>query len=453
MYQNQGQPFNPGMPQVVNGQQSAYPMLATPPYTMVAPAQQQGSQSAYPMQAQPMPQFYMPNDAATAAQYEQSAKNSEGQKSFATYLKIPGPNGSTKWDRSVPKGYTNAVCLQILPPWGADKPIFWEAKTHFFHTQSKPKGTVLSYSGEDSLFMQAVRLGLQHPDKRIQDLANKHGRPRSQFLYNSLDLSNPSTHYDKNGVMRPLILSVGSIVQNRLKTITETRGGISKLVHPINGRPLRYTKKKTGSEDMNVEYDLLDLDPQPLDPYFYPALENLWDLSKEFQPATDNEMIQIIQELGLPMPATGQAFAQVPQQYQQQQGYNPNPQPQWGNPYQQPQAPQAPMQQNYMGGMAPPVMAAQPQAPVYQQPMQYQPQQMPQPTYQAPQAPMPQQNMQHPMLQNMPPMTMNAPIPQPPVLNPPPITSTGINTLPPMPQQSEGALPPNPLDSLGPLPF
>jgi len=274
---------------------------------------------------------------------------------------------------------------------------------------------VLGYAGEDSLWMQAVHLGMQHPDPRIQEIANNYGRVRRQWLYNVVDLSNPTTHYGQDGIMRPFILGAGSTLQKDIGILADTRGGISKLVHPISGRPLRYMKKKTGPEEMNVEYGVLDLDPAPLNQYFFPVMEKLWDLEAQTKAAMPEEMMRAIQEIGLPMPATGQSFGQVPQ------SYNPNPAPAWGNPYAQPQ-------------QAPPQYGAPPPPPPYAQPMQGQQQQMPfvppPPPQMVPQfapPPPPPPVSGQPSMGNMPPPPPPmGQFPQqmaPPQLAPPPVSS------------------------------
>ena len=290
-------------------------------------------QGGYPQQqpvapAGQIPQFYEANDVQAAQGYQQAAQAAATFGPLAPFLRVPGPRGQTKWgDSSVPVGYQGETLIHLLPPWAAGKPVYVEAKTHFYKSTVHPKGTVLGYGGEDSLWLQAVRLAMAHPDPRIQKLANDYGRVRRQWLYNVVDLSNPTTHYGQDGIMRPFILGVGSNLQKDLGLLADTRGGISKLVHPISGRPIRYTKKKTGPEEMNVEYGVLDLDPASLNPYFYPVLEHLWDLEAQSQASTIEDMARAIQEIGFPMPATGRSFGQVPQ------SYNPNPAPVWANPY------------------------------------------------------------------------------------------------------------------------
>jgi len=397
---------------------------------------QQGYPQQPAMPAGPMPQFYEANDAQASQGFQQAAQAAAQFGPNPQFLRVPGPRGQTKWDGSVPVGWQGELTIHLMPPSAAGKQVFVEAKSHFYKSAAHPRGAVLGYAGEDSLWMQAIHMGMQNPDPSIQKMANDYGRVRRQWLYNAVDLSNPTTHYGQDGVMRPFILGAGSTLQADIGRLADTRGGISKLVHPVSGRPLRYMKKKTGVEEMNVEYGVLDLDPQPLNPYFYPALEHLWDLEAQAKVAAQEEMVKAIQELGLPMPATGQAFAQVPQ------SYNPSPNPAWPNPYPQ----QVPVvgpsmglqypQQQAQAGWGPPAPMMAPGAPMPQQPMGGQwgapppppppmgSQQMPQ--FAAPPPP-PPVSSQSPMAgapMPPPPMPMGPPMMQPPPpMAPPPVSS------------------------------
>lgn len=396
-------PPQPGYPQMAPG----YPQQMPPGYP------QQVAPGYPPPQAAPpqMPQFHEANDAAAAQAYSQTPQSQFGPK--PNFLRVPGPNGQTRWDSSVYPGYEGSVIIHLLPPWAAGKPVFVESKNHFFKSATHPKGMVLGYAGEDSLYMAAIRLGMQHPDPRIQKIANDFGKIRRQYLYNVLDLSNPTTHYGQDGIMRPFVLGAGPNLQTDIGRLVDTRGGISKLVHPINGRPLKYSKKKTGPDEMNVEYGVLDLDPQPLNPYFYPALSNLWDLEAQTTPATQEDQLKAIQELGLPMPATGQSFGQVPQ------SYNPAPAPQWPSPY----PGQAPM-----GAPPPPQGWAPPPPQGFAAPP---PQQMPQWAPPPPAAPQPQWPQQ-------------APSAAPQMPPPPPPAASGWGAPPPMGQPGMTGAPPPP---------
>ena len=412
------------------GPQQGYPQQ--PPYY--------GPQQGYPQQPQQgypqMPQFNDVNDAATAQAYSQVPTSQFGPK--PNFLRVPGPNGQTRWDGSVHPGYENSVIIHLLPPWAAGKPVFTESKNHFYKSVGHPKGMVLGYAGEDSIYMAAIRLGIQSPDPRMQKMANDFGRVRRQYIYNVVDLSNPTTHYGQDGIMRPYVLGAGPNLQTDIGRLADTRGGISKLVHPMSGRPLKYSKKKTGPEEMNVEYGVLDLDPSPLNAYFYPALEHLWDLEAQTAPASQEDQLRAIQELGLPMPATGQSFGQVPA------AYNPNPAPQWGSPYPQtgqmgqvpPSAPQ---------GWAPPVQGYAPPPPPQQQWQGQASMAAPQMQMQMPPPPPPAAGGwgAPPPLAMGNPVTMGAPPPPPPPVGMYPGAMAPPQMAPPPVSSQPGGVPPN----------
>jgi len=153
------------------------------------------------------------------------------------------------------------------------------------------------------------------------------GRVRRQFLYNVVDVGNPATHYGQDGIMKPFVLAAGAQLQADIGRLANVRGGISKLCHVEQGRDLIVSKKKTGPEERNVEWGMLDMDPGPLVQSLWPTLQVLWDLETLHKAPTMEEVLGYIRELGLPMPSLGGSFGQVPQ------GFNPNPSAPYPSPY------------------------------------------------------------------------------------------------------------------------
>jgi hypothetical protein len=289
-----------------------------------------------------------------------SAQGGGGKGTLPNFLKVPGPAGQVKWDASVHIGYEGRLRIRILPPWAAGKPVWHEVKSYFYRSPQNPKGKVLVYMGEDSLFQHALHLALQNPDQRLQTIAQQFGRVRRQFLYNVADVGNPQTHYGQDGIMKPFVLAAGPQLQADIARLANARGGISKLVHVEQGRDLILSKKKTGNEERNVEWGMLDMDPAPFTQQLWPLLQTLWDLESVNKLPTQDEVIAAIRELGLPMPATGPSFGQVPGGYPGGAypggGYQPNPGAPWPNPMQTAPAPAPGFPQGpapYQGGPAP----------------------------------------------------------------------------------------------------
>ena len=149
---------------------------------------------------------------------------------------------------------------------------------------------------------------------------------------------------------------------------------------------------------MDIRYSVLDFEVSPLPPQFYPMMENLWDLEElDAEPSIDT-MVQIVQELGFPMPG-----GQSPRTF---------PVPAGPNPYEQMQPPQ--MEQRQAGVVIPGNT---------------------QPAYGA--QSMPMQSSMYPstgMQGNTPPQSFN----------PPPLSSTGAQRIPnvpnysPQPSQAQG---------------
>ena len=419
MYQNQypNQFQQPNFQQPAQGMNQYPPMpQGGPPMPMGYP-QQQAAPQQQPMTAPP-PTYGV--DDAQAQQAYQKAQQASQFKLAANFLKILGPRGETNWE-TVHPGYEGKTIVWICPPWAEGKPVFVEIKSHFFKSAQHPRGQALPYQGEDSLYMQAIRAGLNSPDPRLREAAQNWGKVRKQFLYNVLDLSNPSTHYGQDGIMRSFILGCGATVHGDIGVLAANRGGMSRVVNIQKGRPMLLIKKKTGPQNIDIDWKVIDQDEQPLNQYFWPALSNLWDLEAQARVPTQEEVITAIQEIGLPMPVTGASFGQVPPPYSSTH------QAPWGMPQAQ---------------------VLQGQAPQYQAPVQ-------QPMYQAPQqfVPQPAMPMMQPQAvqQAMPPMpnqmagmqqSMPAMPPPPPVSSQGPVSAyppnPGMQPPPPAPMGSQG---------------
>jgi len=412
-------PYWPTATQTPPQHQGGNPQFSQPQMPQQQMPQQQMPQQQFPGQ---MPLFHAPDEQAVQQQLGDIDKRAQDRQSqggdFARFIRVPGPQGQVKWDAGVPIGYVGHVDVYLCGGWAAGVVMpMVECVTHFVKSMSNPKGFNITCSNDENcMFCQAKALAIQSPDPSIQQSAASWGRKRYQTLYNVLDLTNPQSHYGNDGIMRPYILGAGSQLQSDLKRMFDARGGVTIFCHPTQGRPIRVTKKKTGPNERDVEWGAIDLNPMPLDQYFYPALQNLWDLSQRVQPSKPEDIQKVIMELRWPMPGAMQAQAHA--QPQAPMSFNPAPQPPYPNPYGSPPMPPAGMATAGTVPPPPPGMAPAPSMPPPPQ-QQF----MPPPPQMAPQPP--QQGM--------------APPP------PPPVTSDGQG-IPPLPQQQPGmgAPPPPP---------
>ena len=510
-----GQPTNPGVPvqpqpaqQVV--QQPGYPVPPAPapqpvqPGMMPNPAAMAGvAPSAFvqpgavmPAQPQPqpggVPQYHMPNDADVLAAYHhhrQEAANWGSGGDRIPFVKWPGPQGQTKWDKTVPIGYEASVYAYILPPWGPGKNIFRIVRSHFWKSYNSPNGTSVGCPGSaQCLICQAKEAALNTADPNLQKRAKEFGRVRTQYLYNVVLLDNPNGHFGQDGQMRPFVLGSGAFLHKAIGDIVEDKKGALNVVDPMRGRPIRMKRNKNGPNDMDIQYAAIAQDPSPMPSHFYPCLQNIWDLDKLDKQPTMDDMVKAVQDMGLPLPAgmptvQPQAF---PTQAFPTQGFQPAPAPAQPNPYPQPQIPVGdPQATTYMPPPAdpyefpprepvvqttqmypaqvptqpmpapvPPPVQAQPQYPVNPTPAQMptQPAPMQQPVYPVPTQQPIQQPIQTapPAQMPVPPPVTSQPAPQQPVQVPQP--TQAIPAPPPpgtvVPQQApaapQGQIPPAP---------
>jgi len=406
-----------GQPQYGQQQQMPPPPLPQPP-TVGAPQQAIG----------------FDEQAALAALQESEARAATRGGSggpLSNYVKVLGPRGQIKWGPDVPVGFTGEVLVWLCGPYAPGMQLPWvETCTHFVKTMSRPKGVVIPCSDDDKcLFCQSRELALSSHDPRQNQAAQMWGRKRRQYLYNAINLSDARANWYKDNQMRPCVLGASSLLQKALATIMNTRG-IKAVVDYANGHPIKLLKKKTGPEDINVEWSAIDLNAQPLDQYFWAATYQLWDLAKENDPTPPDQILRVVQELGMPVPP-GAAQFQVPA------GYQPTAQPPYASPYPS-QPPQYPPQAaaGAMGSylppgppMAPPMTQAPPQyqqAPAYTPPVGSLP--PPPPVHSAPAA------MAGQMLPPPPPPTA----PGGSQMAPPPMGQSGPFQAPPPPPPGQG---------------
>ncbi len=296
-------------------------------------------------------------------------------------------------------------------------------------------------------------------DASLIQRAKDWGKIKRKFLYNVILLDNPQAHLGQDGLPRPLILDAGPMLQPQIVDLIKQLNGATNLVDYQIGRPLRLTKKKTGMNDMDVEYSInvANLNgAEPLPPQFYAMTHNLWDLKKIAQVSTPEQIQKAIMEMGLPMPNGGAppAFQQQPQPaypspYPPQSGYPPAA----GAPGYPPPAPGGYPPPGYPPPAAPPP-AYPPQQPAYPG---YPPQQQQAPVYppQQPAYPPPVPGgyppPAGPMMQPPPPYN-GAPGGYPPQGPPPNLVPPPVS-LPPSPGYPPGAYQPQPSQAPGGAPL
>src|SRR4030065_636232 len=299
------------------------------------------------------------------------------------FVKFLGPRGEEKWD-SVSIGYKSIVRAYILPPSMEGQNIFTISKKHFWKSHKNPRGTSITCVGENCPICRAKRFAIDSGNLEIQKRAKEFGAIRTQYLYNVAMLDNIQGHFD-GGAPKPFVLSAGARLHTAIGNLVEDRG--INICDPVQGRPIRLKKEKTGPSQMDVEYHATDEEPSPLPQALWPVLANLNDLNQLISIPKEEDFQMAILDMGLldnsnnsytSHPSTNQNYILNPPPVNSGGFVNSNylPQPSHAPQYQVPQAPQAPQYQ----------VPQAPQAPQYQVPQAPQAPQAPlAPQYQAPQ--------------------------------------------------------------------
>ncbi len=420
----------------------AQPIPGMPPAGY--PAGQQPP-TAFPQGAPPAPPVWEVDEDAMRAAHKQAEETtaSWGKGKTGWFKHLP-PDGFQNWKQASPST-SRTHNIWICGPWVGSRVIYAPYKKHSFMRNGKFDS--IDCIGAGCLYCAAREMAAQYPNLN-QSVENYGKRPKDRFLYNVLDLDYPQLLMQEDGTMAPLVLDVSMTAHKALLDMTGPQGLVTTtaLVDPMTGRPVRYTKKKTGYEDKNVEYSMVYApNPEPLPQNFYWALQNIHDLTKVRRAPSTEDYQKAIMAVGWPMPqgpATAPSLNQAPMA-PPAQGFAPQPAPPHPNPYGQP--PQPPQPQP---GYAPPPppqqggLFSQPQ-PGYGQPPPQQPAApQPQPGWGSPPPPAAAQPAtQYPQLPAAPPpptppAQMAAP-PGPTPPGPPPPTAA-----PPPVAQPPGAPPP-----------
>jgi hypothetical protein len=396
-YPQQGAPQQPpqnwGTSQYPTSQPPSPPYQSPPQYPQQAP--QYPQQPAYPQPPQQYPQqqapapttgWYMPTAATVEAGYarakevaaEAAKARSGGAAGDMKFVKMPGPQGQTKWDQSVPIGYQSQIKIYLGPAWAPGVNYFVEGVTHFWKSQQHPSGTSIGCGGRECLVdesrLSLFKSGNENDAKRARSTMP----PRKHFYYQGFLIEyGPQGHMSQTSpVMRPYVLDASGELHTKIQLIMQSRG-FDKVIDRDGGRPLILVKRKTGPELQNVDWDCLDDNPMPL-PHEYRGAQ-LWDLSKLAAGSTPQEQVSALQEVGLPLPPRAHGLLQAAPGAQPAQPWGPPPNqgwqqgpgaPPWGAP--QPPAPMSPPQGAWVPPVppqaGPPPQASYPQPPSFGNP-------------------------------------------------------------------------------------
>ena len=91
--------------------------------------------------------------------------------------------------------------------------------------------------------------------------------------------------------LQPTIMRLPTSVWKKIQSIETHKGNVSCWEW---GMPLRIIRKKTGNQAWNVEYDVLDMEREPLDEKYWSVLGNLHDLSAVLEIPTREEEMKML---------------------------------------------------------------------------------------------------------------------------------------------------------------
>lgn len=402
------------------------PPAAPAPYGYPPQAPQQPFQAAYgapagypaapgfgpppmpPMAAPPPPSYaaptiYIPDQAAmnealarAKAALDNAAKNrGRGGAPRPGDFKFPAPGGGFKWGAHT-IGKELSIYIRILPAGAQGQPFFVDRGKHFFPQAENPskyhsgwcQGSSCPVCAEIQKMLGSVNADVQAKAKRA--------RAKDAHLFQVVAWSDEPMvqaeiqrlHIGEDGRFRPLLWEFPAEVYKQTIEILGARGAYAVL-DLERGTPLKVTKKKTGTEDKDVEYRVIDMTTMagPL-PSFYGIgprgegleLLNLEEWARPMSAQRAGELVADLQKYAARVGANAGPSGPAPQThaYSAAPPAAPSPSP-WGQPQapQQPAAPWTPPAQlPNVGAPAqawgPPPGPAAPAAPQYPAPPAWQ---------------------------------------------------------------------------------
>jgi hypothetical protein len=241
-------------------------------------------------------------------------------------------------------GQTAESVIRILPHWSGnpDLPYWFRMHRHF--------NTIQLDGGKRTRLPRACPR-LNTPDgqpvkrcptceraERAEQAGDKEMarelKAKVRFFFNVLDVENPSVHFPPGKQPRSLVYGASASLFNKLSNLMGTRGPIW---HPQQGRMIKIYATKTGGEDRDVRYDLMDCSepcpipaglevavPVPLDQLA--AEKSYAEMEREIAPVFPDQA-------GMPVQQPAQGIAPPPPPHQAAPAY-PSPYGQPAQPYQ-----------------------------------------------------------------------------------------------------------------------
>lgn len=285
-------------------QQYQQPQAIPQQQQQAAPQQYQQQQQVAPQQPMltEMPQYHMPDESVVRDAFEQAKQSAMGGGGDGPkFYKFSGPNGDTQ----LPVGYKAKEIVRLLPSWAPGKNFFLQSKSHFYRSQESPRGTSIQCPGSDTcLVCQARKAAFANP-AFAEQMKSRDGKLRTQYIYQIAILVSPEVHMmQAGGAMKPILLAAPLTLHNAIGNLVEARGGVSALIEPNLGRPIKIMKEKSGPRTMDVDYSAIDENPMPLPQAYWPLLQNLWDLESVDTMPSQEQMVAAVQALGLPVPGS-----------------------------------------------------------------------------------------------------------------------------------------------------
>lgn len=214
------------------------------------------------------------------------------------------------WDAKAPmtQGSRNEVTIRILPPWDASKPFWQRTELHFARYQDEngdwkhkawdcasvfghecPGNSVKIRLFQQSNQANEPKYGGNSP---IRDLAREL-QTKTRVYFNALIMSDPNIH-SVDGVLKPVVLRVGKQIADQIMSLEQYSGPISDWQW---GYDLKLVSSKTGPQRFNVEHKIhIGGQRSAIPQEWWPALENLNDLSELVRPITVEEEAELMAE-------------------------------------------------------------------------------------------------------------------------------------------------------------
>lgn len=251
--------------------------------------------------------FVLPDQGAIRRQIEAAAQQGVTRPHSGPqpkYVKHLPPDGCQSWSVA-PVNSVSSTFIWLCPLIAPGRLLGFPYVSHFGRTKYARHGHRLACGGDDCRICEMYQELRYHKDPDIKAKVSQL-KQRTEVLYNVVHVVRDADHIVKDAQGRDMrkaaLLSASKELNRTLLGILEVEG--PNLCHPQHGRALVYKKTKTGPQETEVCYSIMQYTQKPLPKMFWDLCrpDGMWDLEAFYKPSSETDQLRFIAGIGLQAP-------------------------------------------------------------------------------------------------------------------------------------------------------